>query len=238
MDDVNGLRGEFVDVNDDQWDQLGMYFQMLVDWNTNINLTAITDEIEVYVKHFFDSLLITSSVESQTAFSSASQVCDIGTGAGFPGLVLAIASPGKHFVLVDALAKRLKFLQAVVDELGLQNVDLVHARAEDFSRQKQYRESFDLVVSRAVAKLNVLCELTLPLVKVGGWFISYKGPSADEESMEAKHAIEVLGGTQEFMQTCILPHDMGTRALIGIRKERVTPKQYPRKAGTPQKAPL
>ncbi|KPV42504.1 16S rRNA (guanine(527)-N(7))-methyltransferase RsmG [Alicyclobacillus ferrooxydans] len=238
MGDVRELRKAFASLNDTAWEQLGTYFQMLVDWNEKVNLTAITDETEVYVKHFFDSLLIASSSESESVLASSHRICDIGTGAGFPGLVLAIAAPGKHFVLVDALAKRLKFLQSVVDALALKNVDLVHARAEDFSRQKQYRESFDLVVSRAVAKLNVLCELTLPLVKVGGWFVSYKGPSVEDESAEATHAIGILGGREAFMQSCTLPLDMGTRTLVGIRKDRSTPKEYPRKAGTPQKAPL
>lgn len=238
MDEITWLRPEFGVLTQSQWDMLDRYFERLVEWNKNVNLTAITQRAEVYIKHFYDSLLMLRSARASQVFAGASRVADIGTGAGFPGLVLAIAASDKQFVLVDSLAKRLKFLEAVATELGLHNVQLVHGRAEDIGREPSHREGYDLVVSRAVARLNVLSELSLPLVKAGGWFVSYKGPSATEEVEESKKALLLLRSRVGFLETHPLLQNMGTRVLVGIQKEQPTSKQYPRKAGTPQKNPL
>lgn len=238
MVDRAALRSHFPQVTDVEWDLLGTYFERLIEWNKKLNLTAITDELDVFVKHFYDSLLVMGDEKSKEIFQRAEHIADIGTGAGFPGMVLAMMAPEKRFVLVDSLAKRLRFLETVAKELGLRNVELIHGRAEDVGRQAGCRQAFDLVLSRAVARLNVLCELSLPMVKVGGWFISYKGPSAAEELEEAERAVRVLGAEGKFVSTQFLPYDMGTRALVGIKKLRETSKQYPRKAGTPQKSPL
>jgi 16S rRNA (guanine527-N7)-methyltransferase len=235
MEDV---REKFHYVDDGVWEKFGRYFELLVSWNEHMNLTAITEQVEVYVKHFYDSLLMLEHATAESIYQEAQSIVDVGTGAGFPGLVLAIRSPDKQFTLVDALAKRLKFLETVKLELGLKNVELVHGRAEDLGQQKRFRESYDIAVSRAVAKLGVLVELTLPLVKVGGWFVSYKGPSIEEELSEAQNAIRLVGAKQAFSLTEPLPYEMGWRTLVGIVKEKETAKKYPRKAGTPQKNPL
>lgn len=238
MDNVQELRPYFSGLSDLQWADLNRYYHLLVEWNERVNLTAITEPTEVYIKHFYDSLLLLADKESRAAFEAAQVVADVGTGAGFPGLVLAMVARDKEFVLIDALAKRLKFLEVVCVELGLDHVRLVHGRAEDIGQQGAHREAYDLVLSRAVARLSVLSELTLPLVRVGGWVISYKGPSAAEELEEASAALVRLGGRKEFMTTLELPLDRGTRVLVGLSKTRQTPKQYPRKAGIPQKNPL
>lgn len=237
MSNQGALRELLPGIDDGKWEQLGRYYELLVDWNSRMNLTSIVEEDEVYVKHFYDSLLIHDLPLWQEVQPGA-RVADIGTGAGFPGLVLAICNPDLQFVLFDALNKRIRFLEAVCSELGLANVQLVHGRAEDIGQDRTHRQTFDLVVSRAVARLNVLLELALPLVRVNGLFVAYKGPSAVEEVTEAKLALTKLGGGTPVVEERELPLEMGQRYFIVVPKKHPTSKDYPRKAGTPQKQPL
>lgn len=215
------------DLSSAQLDQFESYYAMLADWNTRVNLTAITEPEDVAKKHFLDSLAAAPYLKANAA------VADVGTGAGFPGLPLLILRPDLKLTLIDSLQKRLVFLEAVLKELKL-SAELVHARAEDAGQNPKYREKFDAALTRAVSGLPVLCELTLPLVKVGGVSIAYKGDSAEELSA-SKNALSVLHATAERV---IVPSDYGARELVILTKTGTTPKQYPRKAGTPAKNPL
>lgn len=215
------------DLSSAQLDQFESYYAMLADWNTRVNLTAITEPEDVAKKHFLDSLAAAPYLKANAA------VADVGTGAGFPGLPLLILRPDLKLTLIDSLQKRLVFLEAVLKELKL-SAELVHARAEDAGQNPKYREKFDAALTRAVSGLPVLCELTLPLVKVGGVSIAYKGDSAEELSA-SKNALSVLHATAERV---IVPADYGARELVILTKTGTTPKQYPRKAGTPAKNPL
>lgn len=221
------------DISQEQIEKLDKFYEMLIEKNKVMNLTAITDFDDVLKKHFVDSLSICFCLPELVL-----SVCDLGTGAGFPGIPLAIYYPDIHFTLIDSLNKRINFLSEVVDELGLTNVSLVHSRAEEAGRNKLYRENFDLVVSRAVANISVLSEYCLPLVSVGGNFISYKSGSVDEEILESGKAIEKLGGKISSIEKFLLPKTDITRSFIIISKDKSTPKAYPRKAGTPGKDPL
>ena len=203
------------------------YYAMLADWNTRVNLTAITEPEDVAKKHFLDSLAAAPYLKPNAS------VADVGTGAGFPGLPLLILRPDLKVTLMDSLQKRLVFLEAVCKELNL-TAELVHARAEDAGQNPKYREKFDVALTRAVSALPVLCELTLPLVKVGGTSIAYKGDSA-EELAASGNALSVLHATAERV---VIPADYGARELVILTKNGTTPKQYPRKAGTPSKNPL
>lgn len=221
------------DISQEQIEKLDKFYEMLIEKNKVMNLTAITDFDDVLKKHFVDSLSICFCLPEQVL-----SVCDLGTGAGFPGIPLAIYYPDIHFTLIDSLNKRINFLSEVVDELGLTNVSLVHSRAEEAGRNKLYREKFDLVVSRAVANISVLSEYCLPLVSVGGNFISYKSASVDEEISDSGKAIEKLGGKINSIEKFLLPNTDIARSFILISKDKTTPKAYPRKAGTPGKDPL
>ena len=203
------------------------YYAMLADWNTRVNLTAITEPEDVAKKHFLDSLAAAPYLKQ------GASIVDVGTGAGFPGLPLLIFRPDLKVTLMDSLQKRLVFLEAVCKELKLK-AELVHARAEDAGQNPKYREKFDVALTRAVSALPVLCELTLPLVKVGGTSIAYKGDSA-EELAASGNALSVLHATAERV---VIPADYGARELVILIKNGTTPKQYPRKAGTPSKNPL
>jgi len=203
------------------------YYAMLADWNTRVNLTAITEPEDVAKKHFLDSLAAAPYLKPSAS------IVDVGTGAGFPGLPLLIFRPDLKVTLMDSLQKRLVFLEAVCKELKLK-AELVHARAEDAGQNPKYREKFDVALTRAVSALPVLCELTLPLVKVGGTSIAYKGDSA-EELAASGNALSVLHATAERV---VIPADYGARELVILTKNGTTPKQYPRKAGTPSKNPL
>ena len=203
------------------------YYAMLADWNTRVNLTAITEPEAVVKKHFLDSLAAAPYLKMNAS------IVDVGTGAGFPGLPLLILRPDLRVTLIDSLQKRLVFLEAVLKELKL-TAELVHARAEDAGQNPMYREKFDVALTRAVSALPVLCELTLPLVKVGGRSIAYKGDSV-EELAASKNALSVLHATAERV---VIPADYGARELVILTKNGTTPKQYPRKAGTPAKNPL
>lgn len=223
-----------ITLNEQQKQQFDKYYEMLVEWNKVMNLTGITEYDEVNLKHFTDSLTIARTQEMQKVQS----VIDIGTGAGFPGIPLKIAFPHLKVVLLDSLNKRIKFLDAVIEELGLENISTIHRRAEDFAKKKEYREQFDLCVSRAVANLSTLSEYCLPFVAVNGSFVSYKSGDSEEEIQQAKHAISLLGGKVKNVDKFQLPGtDMG-RALVEIKKTKQTPGKYPRKAGLPAKEPL
>lgn len=209
-------------LNSEMEEKFETYFRVLVETNEKMNLTAITEKEEVYCKHFLDSLEITRAIENDSNFT----LCDVGSGAGFPSIPLAIVNDKCNVTIIDALNKRIKFLNELVEKLGLENVCAIHARAEDFA--KTNRESFDVVTARAVARLNVLVELCLPLTKVGGKMIAMKGSSGKEELEEAKKAIFVLGGVIGKIITVELPNDMGKRELIVINKIKNTPLKYPR----------
>lgn len=216
-----------------QISQLDLFYELLVEKNKVMNLTAITEFDEVIIKHFADSLSICTVLPD-----SVKTVCDLGTGAGFPGIPMAIAFPSLQFTLIDSLNKRIKFLQEVVDALGLNNVTLIHARAEEAGRNKLYRENFDLVVSRAVANISTLSEYCLPLVNIGGYFISYKSGDIQSEIEESGGAIKKLGGNLSKSVYFSLPDTDISRSFLIIKKEKNTPKAYPRKAGTPSSSPL
>ena len=221
-------------LSDEQLRQFTRYYELLVEWNEKMNLTAITEEHEVAVKHMVDSL----TAYDAALFQAGTSVIDVGTGAGFPGLPLKIFCPEIKLTLMDSLNKRVKFLQTVALELGLQDVECVHARAEEGARNKKYREQFDLAVSRAVARLPILCEYCLPFVKRGGHFLALKGRAFAEEVEEAAKAIKVMGGSHTEVREVHLPDLEDKRAIIIVTKTMPTPKAYPRKAGTPAKNPL
>ena len=216
----------------EQAEQFFDYMNLLIEWNEKMNLTAITDPEEIILKHFIDSITILKDIED------GSKVVDVGTGAGFPGIPLSIMNPTLKITLVDSLNKRLIFLQEVVNKLGLKNIEIVHARAEEFGQNKKYRETFDIATSRAVANLSTLSEYLIPLVKVGGKVISMKAAEAQEEINEAKKAIEVLGGEIEKIDEFNLPQSDIGRTVVIIKKEKQTPGKYPRKPGTPSKEPI
>lgn len=221
-------------ISDKQKAQFLRYYEMLLDWNEKINLTAITDYDEVFKKHFIDSLSLIKAYDVYTK----SNVIDVGTGAGFPGLALKIAYPDLKITLLDSLNKRIHFLNAVIEELHLEGIEAVHGRAEDYAKPDKLREQFDLCVSRAVANLSTLSEYCLPYVKKGGYFISYKSEKITEESKSASHAVSILGGKVREQVEFMLPHSDIYRNLFVIEKVKVTPKKYPRKAGLPAKEPL
>lgn len=212
------------------------FYEMLIETNKQMNLTAITKPKEVVYKHFIDSLSL------EKAYGSIAdqnyRVLDIGTGAGFPSIPLAIFYPGLEITALDSLNKRIKFIYSVKDELGLENLHLLHARAEDLAREKNYRESFDLVLSRAVANLSTLSEYCIPFLKQGGAFIPYKSNKSEEELKKAKKAINILGGEIEKEYSFRLSFEETERRLIIIRKTKKTSDKYPRKAGIPAKEPL
>lgn len=220
-----------INLEDHQLQQFSLYEDLLVEWNEKMNLTSITEPQEIMVKHFLDSLTLTQ-------FIRGDQVADIGTGAGFPGIPLKIVFQNKKFSLVDSLAKRLDFLQEVIAKLNLDRVDTVHSRAEDFGRNIQNRSRYDTVVSRAVARLPVLLEYAIPVLKVGGFFLAAKGIQAKEEMKESAHALSVLGAQIKDIKNFNLGEGAEHRSIIIIEKIKETPTQYPRKAGTPSKKHL
>ena len=222
-----------IELSQTQKEQFQTYYQLLVEWNEKMNLTSITEEHDVYLKHFYDS--ITPSFYYD--FDGDKSICDVWAGAGFPSIPLKIVFPELKVTIVDSLNKRIQFLNHLAAELGLQDVSFVHDRAESYGKG-DYRESYDIVTARAVARLTVLSELCLPIVKKGGQFIALKSSKGEEELQEAKFAINILGGNVRETYTFELPEDAGERQMIVIDKRRQTSKKYPRKPGTPNKSPL
>lgn len=223
-----------VELNEKQLSQFQKYYEMLIEWNEKINLTAITDFEEVLMKHFLDSISIGHFIKQDESIS----ILDIGTGAGFPGIPIKIAFPDTKVTLMDSLNKRVSFLNEVIKELHLIDISAIHGRAEDFAKEDLLREKFDLCVSRAVANLSSLCEFCIPYVKVGGKFISYKSEKANQELVASENAIKILGGGNVICNEFLLPIIEGKRTLVCIEKISNTPDKYPRKAGTPIKKPL
>lgn len=223
-----------ITLTEKQIEQFLIYYEMLVEWNEFMNLTAITEYDEVMKKHFIDSI---SLIKAYDVTKSAS-VIDVGTGAGFPGLALKIAYPNLQVTLLDSLNKRIQFLNEVISKLGLEGVETIHGRAEDFAKPGKLREKYDLCVSRAVANLSTLSEYCLPFVKVGGQFISYKSEKITEEMSAAGNAIRLLGGKVVNQVEFQLPDSDIYRNLFVIEKVKETPKKFPRKAGLPSKEPL
>lgn len=221
-------------LTEEQLSRFERYYELLIEWNQKMNLTAITEPREVAVKHMIDSL----SAWDDSLFSPEASLVDVGTGAGFPGIPLKILYPGLKLTLLDSLNKRIRYLQTVVDELGLTDVRCIHARAEEAARQKEYREQFDIAVSRAVARLPILAEYCLPFVKKGGIFAALKGMQYEQEAQEARKALGMLGGQLAAVHPVQLPGLEDKRAVIYVRKTGKTPAAYPRKAGTPEKNPL
>lgn len=236
-----------LDLTDEQAEQFFKYYQLLNEWNKVMNLTAITEFDQVLSRHFAESLslikgcrnIISEKESTELADKAAGsvKVIDVGTGAGFPGMPLAIAFPNWQFTLLDSLTKRITFLNEVINQLGLQNVKIANGRAEEFGRNPDYRENYDFVVSRAVANLAVLSEYCMPFAAKGGYFVPYKGDKVIEEEKEAEKAIKVLGG--KLIGNYCYPDDAGIdRYLVFIKKTLETPKRYPRKNGVPKKTPI
>lgn len=223
-----------IELTEKQKEQFYRYYEMLVEWNKVMNLTGITEYDEVNEKHFVDSLSVKKAVDMENIHS----LIDIGTGAGFPGIPLKIAYPHLHVVLLDSLQKRIKFLDAVIEELGLENIETLHGRAEDYAKKPEYREQFDICVSRAVANLSTLSEYCVPYVKIGGMFISYKSGDVDEEAKKSGKAVKLLGGKLKKIIKFQLPGTEIGRSFVKIEKVEKTKKRYPRKAGLPAKEPL
>lgn len=223
-----------IQINEKMLEQFEQYYELLVEWNKVMNLTGITDYDEVVEKHFVDSLSLTRFID----LTKVQSVIDVGTGAGFPGIPLKIAFPHLKIVLLDSLNKRIRFLNEVIEKLGLMEIETIHGRAEEFARKADYREKFDLCVSRAVANLSVLSEYCIPYIRVGGMFISYKSGEIDQEVHNSKSAIHLLGGKIEKVDKFELPGTDIHRSFVFIKKNQHTQKKYPRKAGTPAKEPL
>jgi 16S rRNA (guanine527-N7)-methyltransferase len=228
------LLAQGIELSARQLEQFELYFRLLVEWNEKMNLTAITEEGQVYLKHFYDSL----TPAFYFPFDQVKTVADIGGGAGFPSIPLKICFPHLHMTIIDSLNKRIGFLQHVAKELGLEHVYPVHGRAEDRGQEPAYRESFQLVVARAVARLNLLSEYCLPFAEVGGHFIALKGADISFELNEGKKAIKTLGGKTRKVETLELMEDAGERNIVIVEKVEHTPRNYPRKAGIPAKKPL
>lgn len=222
----NYIKDYKITLTENQYEQFQKYFELLAEWNEKMNLTAITDESGVALKHFADSLSLLNFVD----IPQNSSLADVGTGAGFPGVVLKIARPDIKLTLIDSLNKRLVFLGEVCAQLGIE-AELIHSRAEDSARDEKLRESFDFAVSRAVARMNVLSEYCLPYVKEGGAFCAMKGAQANEEFKESLNAINTLGGKLENKYFFELPENGGERAIAVVRKVRNTPQKYPRQSG-------
>lgn len=231
---LKGVQEFQISLSDKQLEQFLQYYDLLVEWNSFMNLTAITEFEEVCIKHFIDSVSLCKAIDCTQSLS----VIDIGTGAGFPGIPLKIAFPDLKITLLDSLGKRVKFLNEVIIQLGLEGIEAFHGRAEDFIKEHQKREAYDLCVSRAVANLATLSEYCLPYVKCGGVFISYKSEKIQEESKTAEKAIQLLGGKIKNQTEFLLPGSDIYRNLFQIEKVKKTPSKYPRKAGLPSKEPL
>lgn len=232
----NSLNKFDIELTDKQLEQFIQYYELLIEWNSFMNLTAITEFQEVIKKHFIDSISLVKAIPNLE--EQYGTVIDIGTGAGFPGIPLKIVFPKLQVTLLDSLKKRVQFLDKVVNTLELSKVSIIHGRAEDYARPDKLREKFDLCVSRAVANLTTLSEYCIPFVKINGYFISYKSEKIVEEYENAKNAIKILGGRFERQVDFLIPNSDIYRNLFIIKKEKVTPVKYPRKAGVPSREPI
>lgn len=233
---IQELSKHNLEITKEQEEQFKIYFKELIETNKVVNLTRITEEDDVYLKHFFDS--ITPLFIFSDVFKDGATLCDVGAGAGFPSIPLKILFPTLKVTIVDSLAKRLKFLQTLIEKLNLTDVELVHGRAEDVGQNPKYREKFDLVTARAVANMTVLSEYCLPLVKKNGYFIALKGPKAADELSASQKALSVLGGKIIKDEELTLPNSDEERTLVLVEKVKNTPKKYPRQAGTPRRKPI
>ncbi|MFO7153996.1 MAG: 16S rRNA (guanine(527)-N(7))-methyltransferase RsmG [Caldicoprobacter oshimai] len=229
----SGLLQWGIEIDDVKVEQFRKYVYLLVEYNEKVNLTAITEPREIIIQHFLDSL----GPLTMDILQPGMRIMDVGSGAGFPGIPIKIAISELDMVLLDASKKRVNFLNYVIRSLGLDGITAVHGRAEELGRS-QYREAFDVVVSRAVAPLRVLCEYCIPFLRPGGFFLSYKGPGALEELEASKNAIDVLGGNFVEIRNIKVPFSEKTHNIVVIRKEKRTPNRYPRSPGKPQKSPL
>lgn len=221
-------------LTESQLSQFDMYYQLLVEWNKEMNLTSIVEPKEVVQKHFIDSLRMHQIYD----IYSIETLLDVGTGAGFPGIPLKIMFPHLKVTLLDALSKRINFLEQVIEDLNINDISCIHGRAEDFGRNLDYRESFDIVTSRAVSQLNILSEYCMPFVKINGKFIAYKASKVYNEIEESLNAVEVLGGDKESIIEKSFEFEYGTRSFVIISKIYATSDKYPRRAGKPEKKPL
>jgi len=231
---IEALKEMGIELSDTQIKQFRKYFELLVEWNEKMNLTAITDLEGVYLKHFYDSI----SASFYFDFTKVESVCDVGAGAGFPSLPIKICFPHLHVTIVDSLNKRITFLNHLSEQLQMENVSFVHARAEEFGQNELYREKFDVVTARAVARLSVLSELCIPLAKQDGYFVALKAAAGPEELKDAKKAIVTLGAALKEEFSYLLPVEESERTLYIFDKIKKTPKKYPRKPGVPNKTPI
>lgn len=221
-------------ITDKKEEKFDRFYNLLEEWNYKIDITKIVEPEEVYIKHFLDSLLILKS----GLIEKNQKIIDIGTGGGFPGIPLKLYNDTLSLTLLDSLKKRINFLDEVITDLDLSNIEAIHGRAEELARKEGYRESYDIATSRAVANMSTLLEYSLPFVKVGGFFIAMKGPNFKEELKEATGAIKVLGGMLDKVIEYQLPNDQGSRSLIIFRKIKNTPHRFPRAGGKPRTKPL
>lgn len=223
-----------IETNENMLEQFDLFYHLLVEWNKVMNLTGITEYEEVVEKHFADSLSLARFLD----LNKIHTVIDVGTGAGFPGIPLKIAFPHLKVVLLDSLNKRINFLNEVIAKLDLREIHTIHGRAEEYARKAEYREQFDLCVSRAVANLSVLSEYCIPYIRIGGIFVPYKSGEIDEEVAASRKAVDILGGQIDHVEKFQLPDTDIHRSFVFINKIKNTQKKYPRKAGTPAKEPL
>lgn len=231
---IEALKQKGIELSDEQIAQFRKYFELLVEWNEKMNLTAITDLEGVYLKHFYDSI----SASFYFDFTKVTTVCDVGAGAGFPSIPIKICFPHLEITIVDSLNKRITFLNHLANELNLNKMSFVHARAEEFGQNVKYREQFDVVTARAVARLSVLSELCIPLAKEGGYFVALKAAAGAEEMKDASKAITTLGAKLKEEFAFLLPVEESERSLYVFNKVKATPKKYPRKPGVPNKTPI
>jgi 16S rRNA (guanine527-N7)-methyltransferase len=231
---IDGLKELGVDASEDMLKKLEIFKEIMLEWNEKINLTSITEEREIYIKHFLDS----ATCLSTGYIKDGMKVIDVGTGAGFPGIPLKILKEGLDMTLLDSLNKRVSYLNEVVKILTLKSTATIHARAEEAGSNKAYREVYDIVLSRAVASMNVLCEYCLPFAKVGGYFLCQKGPDTGSELEESRAAIKIMGGSVKEVKEYQLPFSDIKHSIIVIEKVTQTPTKYPRKPGKPSASPI